>query len=159
MRIAGSHTSRPPKEKQQGIAKTDEVVSLMIRERDKDLPCVVCKGFKKEYDNGHFQAREAMSTRFHPWNMNKECRGCNRQDYSGYGHEKSFEYGLAIDEKWGVGTAVFLYQLAKQIEPWTAYELEQLRSAARHSYLAYTTLYKELRPHHFPPAKPIAVAA
>jgi hypothetical protein len=57
--------------------------------------------------------------------------GCNRQDYSGYGKEKSFEYGLAVDEKWGAGTAVFLYQLAKTIDPWNVLELEQLRSAAR----------------------------
>ncbi len=47
-----------------------------------------------------------MSTRFHPMNRNKECVDCNRQDYSGYGKEKSFEYGLAIDKKYGPGAAV-----------------------------------------------------
>jgi hypothetical protein len=93
---------------------------------------------------------EAMATRFHPWNCNKECVGCNRQDYSRYGKEKSFEYGLAVDEKWGLGTAIFLYRLAETIEPWTTIELEQLRSAARMGPRAYGQLYREIRPHHFP---------
>src|ERR1017187_10596969 len=78
----------------------------------------------------------------------RKCVGCNRQDYSGYGKEKSFEYGLAVDEKWSAGTAVFLYKLAKTIEPWTAEELEQLRSAARMGPRAYEQFYFELRPKH-----------
>ena len=68
----GAHKYAGPEAKQKGIGTTDDAVSIMIRERDVALPCIVCKEFKKEYDNGHFQGREAMPTRFHPWNCNKE---------------------------------------------------------------------------------------
>ena len=47
------------------------MVSVMIRERDEKEPCIVCGEFKDKYDNGHFQEREHMSTRFHPMNNNK----------------------------------------------------------------------------------------
>jgi hypothetical protein len=116
---------------QAGIPQTDDAVSLMIRERDEKDPCIVCGELKNKYDCGHFQEREHMSTRFHPCNLNKECVGCNRHDYSGYGKDKSFEYGMAIDKKYGAGAAVFLYSLSRQHDSWTANELSQLRSAAR----------------------------
>jgi hypothetical protein len=41
-------------------------------------------------------------------------------------------------------TAARLYKLSKQTKQWEVKELEQLISAARHSYLAYTQLYDEL---------------
>jgi hypothetical protein len=56
----------------------------------------------------------------------------------------SYEHGLAIDKKYGKGTAAQLYKLSKLIKQWEVKELEQLLSAARHSYLAYTTLYDQL---------------
>jgi len=54
--------------------------------------------------------------------------------------DKSFPYGLAIDEKYVAGTALFLYRLAHPLkelkvipkqEGWRVRELDQLRSAAR----------------------------
>jgi Bacteriophage Lambda NinG protein len=123
-------------------------VSVIIRERDAKEPCIVCEEIKNSYDNGHFQPREAMSTRFHPMNCNKECVGCNRQEYSGYGKDKSSEYGLGIDKKYGPGASLFLYKLSKQVNQWTADELSQLRSAARIGIRAYEQLYYELRPEH-----------
>jgi hypothetical protein len=38
---------------------------------------------------------------------------------------------LAVDENCTAGTALFLYKLAKTIEPRTVEELEQLRSVDR----------------------------
>jgi predicted metal-dependent HD superfamily phosphohydrolase len=74
--------------------------------------------------------------------------GCNRHDYSGYGKDKSFEYGLGIEKKYGPGAALFLYKLSKQYNQWTTNELSQLRSAARIGFRAYEQLYYELRPEH-----------
>jgi hypothetical protein len=59
-----------------------------------------------------------------------------------------FEYGLALDDLYGPGTALFLKKLSEQIEPWTINELQQLRSAARMGTRPYTQLYFELRPQH-----------
>ena len=69
--------------------------------------------FKKEYACGHFQEREHMSTWFHPMNLNKECV---RHDYSGYGKDKSFEYGMAVEKKYGNGAAIFLYSCSGQLD-------------------------------------------
>jgi hypothetical protein len=57
---------------------------------------------------------------------------------------KPYEFGLAIDERFGKGTAAKLFKLSKTTKQWEVGELEQLTSAARHSYLAYTTLYDSL---------------
>jgi hypothetical protein len=57
---------------------------------------------------------------------------------------KPYEFALAIDERFGKGTAAKLFKLSKTIKQWEIGELEQLTSAAKHSYLAYTTLYDQL---------------
>jgi hypothetical protein len=133
---------------QQGISHTDDVVSVLFRERGAKDPYIVRGEFKGKYDNGHFQEREHMATRFHPINNNKECVGCNRHDYSGYWKDKSFEYGLGIEKKYGPGAAFFLYKLSRQYNQWTANQLSQLWTAARMGPRAYEQLYYELRPEH-----------
>jgi hypothetical protein len=57
---------------------------------------------------------------------------------------RSYEFSVAIDKRWGRGTAAELYRCSKQIKQWDVRELEQLLSAAKHSYLVYTQLYDEL---------------
>jgi hypothetical protein len=57
---------------------------------------------------------------------------------------RPYEFGIAIDKRWGKGTAARLYKLSQTTKQWEIKELEQLTSAARHSYLAYTQLYDEL---------------
>ena len=61
----------------------------------------------------------------------------------------TYEYGLAIDRKYGKGWAAFLEKLARTQSDWTMEELEQLRGAARMGYPVYLQLYKQLRPTHF----------
>jgi hypothetical protein len=132
-----------------------------------DLPCILlgqpveCSP-KNKMECGHFIEREREATRFHPWNVNKECAPHNSSHVSGYRPDKGFPYGLAIDEKWGDGVALFLYRLAHPLhekdaipkdESWTANELRQIASAARLGYPAFLQLYTELRPHHFPMRK------
>lgn len=56
----------------------DTVFSLFIRfVRDKDKPCITCGRFYDEYDNGHFQVRQHMNTRFSEMNCAVQCRACN----------------------------------------------------------------------------------
>jgi Bacteriophage Lambda NinG protein len=141
MRIFGPHTSRPAIEHQKEVKKTDIAVSQMIRAQPGN--CMTCGMEHEVYDCGHFMRREIMATRFHPWNIGKQ--GLKENRFEG---GRTFEYGLAIDEKYGSGTAAFLHNLSKTIEPWSIAELQQLRHAARLGPRAYEQLYWELRPMH-----------
>ena len=152
-------------DRQRAIRNADDAVSLMVRERDRELGCIL-----SEYNDcdprdtmecGHFIPREFEATRYHPWNVNAESRGCNSSHVSGYQPDKGFPYGLAIDAKYGEGIALFLYRLAHprhernaipKDESWTTTELEQLKAAARMGARVYSACYAELRPHHFPSA-------
>ena len=136
-------------EHQAGIKPTDDAFSLMIRERDRDEPCIACGKEHREWDAGHYRRRELMPTRFHPFNVNKEGRGCNQGHVTKYGIKDMDLYRENIDAKWGAGMADFLYKLSQKIEPWTTDELAQLRSAARLGPRVYQQLYFELRPKHF----------
>jgi hypothetical protein len=65
-------------ERQRAIRNADDAVSLIIRERDEDLSCILsfhnhCDP-RNKMECGHFIEREA--TRYHPWNLNKECKAC-----------------------------------------------------------------------------------
>jgi hypothetical protein len=142
MRIFGSHASRPATEHRKEIKKTDIAVSEMIRAQPGN--CMTCANEHKVYDCGHFMRRKLMATRFHPWNIGKQ--GVKENRFEG---GRTFEYGLAIDAKYGAGAAAFPHKLSKTIEPWSIVELQQLRSAARVGSRAYEQLYQELRPHHF----------
>ena len=141
MRIFGAHTSRPASEHQAEIRKTDIAVSKMIRENGTE--CITCGEPHEVYDCGHFRRRELMSTRFHPWNIHPQGRKENRFEGG-----RMFEYGLAIDKKYGPGTALFLKQLSEKIEPWTIPELQQLRAAARMGPRVYEQFYFEIRQSH-----------
>jgi len=145
---------------QKAVRRLDDAVSLMVRERDRDILCVL--SFENGCDPGnrmqcgHFIQRERMATRFHPMNVNKECAKCNTSHVSGYRPDKGFPYSLAIDAKYGNGAALFLYSLShpkhglgpSSDESWDVSEIEQLISAASLGFRAYAQLYYSLRPHH-----------
>jgi hypothetical protein len=54
---------------------------------------------------------------------------------SSFRPDKSFGYGLALDEKWGRGTAKFLWDISRPIHQWTTNEMEQLASGAKYGPL------------------------
>ena len=76
---------------------------------------------------------------------------------SGYHPDKCFPYGLAIGEKYGEGTTLFLYRLANPLheknaipkqEGWTEIELGSLKDAAKRGARVYEQTYFMLRPRH-----------
>ena len=77
-------------------------------------------------------------TRFDPRNANKQCAYDNI-----YGEGLSYEHGLAIDRKFGKGTAAELYKLSKTIKQWEPKHLEQLISACKMGYPVYVQLFNE----------------
>jgi Bacteriophage Lambda NinG protein len=124
-------------ERAKAIRKLDAAVSKLIRARDG--ACITCGRGDVPLDAGHFRRRECMAPRFDYRNVAGQRKKENRFEGG-----KPYEFGLAIDERFGKGTATRLFKLSKTTKQWEIGELDQLKSAAKHSYLAYTTLYDQL---------------
>lgn len=88
------------------VADLDKVFSLFIRARDMNeegvSSCVTCGKLMtlKTSQCGHFISRRHYATRWEEKNCAAQCVGCNM-----YQHGKQYEFGLAIDERYGVGTS------------------------------------------------------
>lgn len=88
------------------VADLDKVFSLFIRARDMNeegvSSCVTCGKLMtlKTSQCGHFISRRHYATRWEEKNCAAQCVGCNM-----YQQGKQYEFGLAIDERYGVGTS------------------------------------------------------
>ena len=93
----------------------DKYFSLYIRLRDANeygmvqcFTCGVVRGYKDGMQNGHFQSRKHMATRFDEENCQVQCIKCNIFD-SG----QQYLFSLRLDEKYGEGRAEELEHLAR----------------------------------------------
>jgi len=94
-------------------AKLWRIFAKYIRRRD--CPdgwgtCISC-GSPKQYADlqaGHFIGRRYKATKFHEQNVHAQCVSCNK-----YNSGRAYEYSLAIDRKYGAGTAETLYNLSR----------------------------------------------
>lgn len=88
------------------VADLDKVFSLFIRARDMNeegvSSCVTCGKLMtlKTSQCGHFISRRHYATRWEEKNCAAQCVGCNM-----FAQGKQYEFGLAIDSRFGVGTA------------------------------------------------------
>ena len=88
------------------VADLDKVFSIFIRLRDIDADgfsyCVTCGKpmTLKTSQCGHFISRRHFSTRWEEKNCAAQCVGCNM-----FAQGKQYEFGLAIDMRFGIGTA------------------------------------------------------
>ena len=90
--------------------------SLYIRLRDANeygmvqcFTCGIVRGYKDGMQNGHFQSRKHLATRFsEDGNCEVQCLKCNIFD-SG----QQYLFSLRLDEKYGEGRAEELEQLAR----------------------------------------------
>jgi len=103
------------------MRKADTIFSKYIRQRDSIgynetlgsnfNKCCTCGRIKENTGGmihaGHFQKRANMATRYDEQNVNAQCKKCNSFEGG-----RDFEYGMFIDEKYGPGTAVKLYNKA-----------------------------------------------
>jgi len=108
------------------VGKLDKVFSLYIRKRDSvdgQNTCFTCGKIDKieSMDAGHFMLRDRMSTRFDEKNVQPQCRGCNR-----FKGGRQAEFGIALDEKYGEGTARELIDKSYIIKKYSLDELESL---------------------------------
>ena len=97
--------------------KLDTLFSLYIRLRNADdqgrIKCFTCNKiayYKNGMQNGHFQSRKFLSTRFDEENCQVQCAGCNIFRFG-----EQYKFSLALDSKYGQGKSNELEILSKQI--------------------------------------------
>ena len=119
----------------------DKWFSLYIRLRDATdeglAQCFTC-GKVTHYksggmQNGHFQSRSFLSTRFDEENCQPQCVACNM-----FRQGEQYKFALNLDAKYGEGKAEELEILAKSVVKFTRYDYED-----KISY--YGTLVEKLK--------------
>ena len=105
----------------------DKWFSLYIRLRDATsegaVICITCgciKNYKQGMQNGHFQSRSHLATRFDEQNCQPQCVGCNM-----FKQGEQYKFSIALDSKYGEGTAQELEYKARQITKFTRADYEE----------------------------------
>lgn len=105
----------------------DKWFSYYIRLRDSNsngmCRCITCDKVKhwKEMDTGHFQSRRYLLTRYVEENANGQCQNCNQ-----WNSGEQYKHGLAIDDKFGEGTAKELEKKARSMQKLTKNEVMEI---------------------------------
>jgi hypothetical protein len=108
-----------PKLRRKLISECDNLVSLIVRKRDKR--CVCC-GSSEKLTAGHLITRSAHIVRFDLTNNNCQCSSCN------FLHEYRPERYIAWwVNHYGLESYLNLVQLSKQTKHWTVAELLELK--------------------------------
>ena len=103
----------------------DKWFSLYIRLRDSEnglCQCTTCgkvSHYKQGMQNGHFQSRRFMATRYDDKNCQPQCVACNM-----FRGGEQYRFALAIDAKYGEGTAEELQYKARQIQKFSRVDYE-----------------------------------
>ena len=107
--------------------EADKWWSKYVRLRDSDqfgiAECITCK-VKKPHTQmqcGHFVTRGANGLRYNEENTNSQCVGCNM-----FKSGEQYLYSVALDLKYGDGTAKQLMNQRAQTKTFKAQELEDI---------------------------------
>lgn len=121
--------------KAQLIKQADKYFSLYVRHRDgvkrSDgwyTSCITCPSVKplKQMQAGHFQSRSKYPTRWDEENVNAQCPSCNVWKYG-----EQYKQALALDMKYGDGTAERLARQANEPKKFTISDLEEIISFSK----------------------------
>ena len=94
----------------------DKWFSLYIRLRESEeglVQCFTCNKvshYKSGMQNGHFQSRKHLATRWDEENCQVQCVGCNM-----FKAGEQYKFSIALDSKYGEGKAEELELLARTI--------------------------------------------
>ena len=94
----------------------DKWFSLFIRLRESEeglVQCFTCNKvshYKSGMQNGHFQSRKHLSTRWDLKNCQVQCVGCNM-----FKAGEQYKFAINLDAKYGEGTAQELQFLSRTI--------------------------------------------
>lgn len=130
---------------------TFDILSLYVRLRDSNekgmCKCITCDKVGYFYNDciqdGHFIGRQHLSTAFLAKNNNAQCEGCNK-----FGAGEQYLHGLAIDVKWGEGTANMLLnlkQVAAKHSPQDYVEMIRKYTRDAEELLKYKKFHKEFK--------------
>ena len=119
----------------------DKWFSLYIRLREANefgycqcITCNVVKHYKDGMQNGHFQSRKHLATRFsEDGNCEVQCIKCNV-----YSWGEQYKFALALDAKYGEGRAQELQYLAR-----TTVKISRIEYEEKISY--YKSLVENLK--------------
>jgi hypothetical protein len=107
--------------------KLDNIFSLYIRLREATdeglVQCFTCgnvNNYKVGMQNGHFMSRQFMATRYDEQNCQVQCVGCNMFKFG-----EQFKFSLALDYKYGKGTAEELLHKSRQINKMSSKDFEE----------------------------------
>ena len=89
-------------DKAKAIRKLDVALSKLVGLRDGT--CITCGRGYVPLAAGHFRRRECVATRFHHRNITGRCKKENRFEGG-----QRYEFGFAIDKKFGAGTVQKLF--------------------------------------------------
>jgi hypothetical protein len=105
----------------------DKWFSLYIRLREATdeglVQCFTCgnvNSYKVGMQNGHFMSRQFMATRYDEQNCQVQCVGCNMFKFG-----EQFKFSLALDYKYGKGTAEELLHKSRQINKMSSKDFEE----------------------------------
>ncbi len=105
----------------------DKWFSLYIRLREATdeglVQCFTCgnvNSYKVGMQNGHFMSRQFMATRYDEQNCQVQCVGCNMFKFG-----EQFKFSLALDYKYGKGTAEDLLHKSRQINKMSSKDFEE----------------------------------
>lgn len=103
------------------LEKAQKVFNAYIRSRDEGLPCISC-GKYNTLQAGHYVPQKGGSyLRFHEWNVNGECQGCN-----GFDQFHLIGYRRNLVNKIGEDAVKWLEENRHTVKKWTRQELEQI---------------------------------
>lgn len=107
------------------MKKAEQVLNKWVREvRDVASPCISCGQHRAFYDAGHFvPVRNSSFLRFHEWNVNKECKGCNCFD-----ELHLVRYRKNLINKIGLEAVEWLEENERTVKKWTRDELFEIIS-------------------------------
>jgi hypothetical protein len=94
----------------------DTIFSLYIRLRESEeglVQCFTCNKvshYKSGMQNGHFQSRKHLTTRWDEENCQVQCVGCNM-----FKAGEQYKFAINLDAKYGEGKAEELQFLSKTI--------------------------------------------
>jgi len=94
----------------------DTIFSLYIRIRESEeglVQCFTCNKvshYKSGMQNGHFQSRKHLATRWSETNCQVQCVGCNM-----FKAGEQYKFAINLDAKYGEGTAEYLELTARTI--------------------------------------------
>ena len=118
----------------------DKWFSLYIRLRSSNefgycqcFTCGIVRDYKEGMQNGHFQSRKHLSTRFDEENCQVQCVKCNV-----YAWGEQYKFSLALNGKYGEGKAEELQYLAR-----TTVKISRVEYEEKISY--YKSLVENLK--------------